>query len=166
MTIAPDQWLEALRSRSDPIFCDLKRRLLCTGSLVPGLKDQQQLHVEKEDELCRAICTIFDSDSESEEDSCFKQAAKKRRCSQVGLFTVPWAEILVHIWVPTTTPSSDKKWRHCAAQLRSCNASLVQAFVDPCGMTNIPLSWEKALGPDLRPEYAGFRASSCWARGV
>ena len=42
--------------------------------------------MEKEEELCRAICTIFNSDSESEEDSCSKQATKKRRCSQVGLF--------------------------------------------------------------------------------
>ena len=85
---------EALQSLSP---FDLKPRSLCSGSLVPVPKDQQQQHVEKEDELCRAICTVFDSDSESEEDSCSKQAAKKRRCSQVGLFSVPWAGILSDI---------------------------------------------------------------------
>ncbi|CAL5221213.1 g3362 [Coccomyxa viridis] len=58
--------------------------MFSSGSLVPVPKDQQQQHVEKEDELCRAICTVFDSDSESEEDSCSKQAAKKRRCSQAS----------------------------------------------------------------------------------
>ncbi|CAK0781782.1 hypothetical protein CVIRNUC_005469 [Coccomyxa viridis] len=55
--------------------------LFSSGSLFSVPEDQQQ-HVEKEEELCRAICTIFNSDSESEEDSCSKQAAKKRRCSQ------------------------------------------------------------------------------------
>jgi len=86
MIVAADQWLTALQTHCYLQLCDLTPRLHCLGSLVGVLEDQQQQHVEKEDELCRAICMIFDSDSESEEDSCSKQAAKKRRCSQVGLF--------------------------------------------------------------------------------
>ena len=44
-------------------------------------------HVEKEDALVRAICNIFDSESESEDSAPSPSAsrpAKKRRCTEVG----------------------------------------------------------------------------------
>lgn len=86
--------------------------------------------MEKEDELCRAICTIFDSDSESEEDSCSKQAAKKRRCSQVGLFgrmnTPKDTSIISDFGVPHCLPIGERlKCAHFPRRL-SARLKLVQ----------------------------------------
>ena len=64
----------------------VERPVLATGSALHASYEVEERHAEKEDALVRAICNVFDSESESEDSvgpSGPRPAAKKRRCSQV-----------------------------------------------------------------------------------
>ena len=80
--------LQASRLYIENVLSAQHASALSSGSYFNANSEEMQ-HVEKEEALVRAICNVFDSESESEDsvDTLGQSQASKRRrcCSQVGL---------------------------------------------------------------------------------